>query len=96
MEEKIKNEIEECETAPQIVSILRKIIVNVLGFIAGYYAGALAFLLARWLFFDVLGEISIIRSILSQPVDYGVYAITGVIFIDAMVSLKICGLISKF
>ncbi len=95
MEEKSNIKIEEIVAAPQKVSVLRKIFFNVLGFFAGYFVGGIAFELARWLLVGVLGNIKLLRVILSWPVEYGVYATTGVIFIDALVSLNICGLVSK-
>ena len=95
MENKSEQKIAEQKTAPPKASMARKLFFNILGFFVGYCAGALAFQVAKWLFFDVLGQIKFLRSILSYPVDYSVYAVTGVIFIDALASLYVCGAVSK-
>lgn len=77
-------------------SIIRKIFFNILGFCSGYYVGGVAVIIAKWLLFDLLGQMKILTTILSWPVDYGTYALTGVIYVDAFVSLFVCSFVTKF
>lgn len=92
---------EQIENSPskeekrKLASILKAILFNILGFYAGYYIGGLAVIFAKYLFVDLLGKISFLTSILSWPVEYETYALTGIIFIDAGVSLGICSFISR-
>lgn len=73
----------------------KKIVFNALGFIAGYVAVAIAYSVARWLFIDVLGSIGIIRNLLSWPVDYTTYAISGILLVENFAGMFTCSAITK-
>lgn len=92
------NENQESIHIPQApkTSVIRKVFFNALGFFVGYYLGAFALQISKWFLFDILGSVKIITSILSWPVDYGTYALSIVIFVDAAVTLYTCSFISKF
>ena len=82
---------------PNKLSLIAKIIFfNFIGLFAGYFLGHYAQMLAKYIFVDLLGEIRLITSILSWPVEYETYALTGMIFADAAATLLPCALISKF
>ena len=77
-------------------NILKIIIFKLLGFLVGAVLGYLARLFSVFIFIDLLGQVKFLTAILSYPVDYATYALTGVIFADAAASLYPCAFISKF
>lgn len=74
---------------------MKKVLFNILGIIAGYITGVLGYLLCYFLFFGIIGNIPIIRSILSYPVDFEEYALIGTVFGYAYASIVPCNFICK-
>ena len=77
-------------------SILKAIVLNIIGFALGLVAGGLAGKLAEYILFNLIGRIPIIPQILSFPVSYEYYATIGVFGIQAFVAVYICSLICMF
>ena len=77
-------------------SILKAIILNIIGFASGILAGAIVGAITELILFNVIGRIPLIPQILSFPVSYEYYATIAVIGIQAFVSVYICSLICKF
>ena len=77
-------------------SILKAIILNIVGFALGLLAGGLAGTVTEFILFKVIGRIPIIPQILSFPVSYEYYATIGVMGIQAFVAVYICSLICMF
>ncbi len=62
---------------------------NILGVVLGVIGGLIAYYLAT-LIFALLGEIRFIAALLSWPVDFEWYALTGILFADIFVGIGIC------
>lgn len=69
----------------------KKFWFNVLAVAAGLVCGQIGFWIGKFLFMDVLGKIPIIPKIISWPVDYEWYAITGTIALSLWGGLWACG-----
>ena len=68
---------------------LKVFVFNFLGIILGLLGGALSYNLAAMLF-EWLGKFGFITKLLSWPVDYVEYALTGIFLIDIASSVAIC------
>ena len=77
-------------------SILKAIILNIVGFALGLLAGGLAGTVTEFILFKVIGRIPIIPQILSFPVSYEYYATIAVFGLQAFVAVYICSLICMF
>lgn len=81
---------------PKEAGILRKIFFNAIGFLAGHYIGSIAVVIMTYILIDFLGQFEFLTAFLSWPVEYETYALTGIIFADAAVSLNICRFVSAW
>ena len=75
--------------------IFKIVLFNLIGLIAGILVGNITLIVTRWLFIDLLGSIKLITAVLSWPVDYSTYAITGIITADAAASLYVCSVLCR-
>ena len=69
---------------------LKSIGLNVLGVVLGSIGGTLIYFFAEWLLFDLIPCIPFIPKLISWPVDYEWYALTGVLCADIGVGIGIC------
>lgn len=77
------------------MKIFKTLIFNLLGVILGLLGGALFYNLA-YLLFDWLGQFTFITKLLSWPIDYTEYALTGIFLIDILSCTAICKLLCEF
>lgn len=80
----------------RFANVMKAILFNVLGFYIGYYLGYFARYITTVVLVDWLGQIRFLTALLSYPVEYETYALTGIIFADAAASLYPCAFISRF
>jgi hypothetical protein len=76
-------------------NMFKRILFNILGFVAGAFALSLSSVIASWLLVDIIGSLGFIRNILSWPVDYGTYAFTGILFAEVAAGLSVCSAITQ-
>ena len=68
----------------------KSILFNTLGVVLGAAGGTISYFIAYWILFDLIPLIPLIPSLLSWPVDYEWYALTGVLTVDIFVGIGIC------
>lgn len=68
----------------------KAILFNILGVILGAVGGTLIYFFAEWIFFDLIPCIPFIPMLISWPVDYEWYALTGALCVDIFTGIGIC------
>ena len=69
--------------------VVKGIGFNLLGIVLGIIGGNLAYKIAVFIFADLLGSLGFLTKILSWPVPYDYYALTGIAGVHAYVSIGI-------
>lgn len=68
----------------------KSILFNILGIVLGAVGGTISYFIAYWVLFKFIPLIPLIPAIISWPVDYEWYALTGVLGVDAFAGIGIC------
>ncbi len=71
-------------------SVIKIIGMNLIGLILAAVVYQIAVSIFGWLFIDVLGKVRFITKILSWPVDYYYYALTGILCAAMAASFPTC------
>ena len=74
----------------------KPIFFNTIGVILGAIGGTLAYFVVAWILFDIIPLIPFIPAILSWPVDYEWYALTGALGTDIFAGIAICTFFCNF
>ena len=69
--------------------VIKAVIFNLLGIILGILVGDIVFLIARTILIDWLGKLGWLTNILSWPVPYYLYALTGIAASHAASSVSV-------
>lgn len=68
---------------------LKVFLLNVVGFVLGCAANAIAYYIANFIF-GLIGLIPLIPRLLSWPVDFETYAATGALYISIGIGICVC------
>ena len=85
--------IEENNVTTQIKSdsCFKIILFNIIGFIVGIITTIILFYILKFLFINIIGQISIVTKFLSWPFDYEYYALFTMIIFSVGPGMSICG-----
>lgn len=78
------------------MKIAKPILFNTLGVILGAVGGTIAYFISYWILFELIPLIPFIPKLISWPVDYEWYALTGVLGIDVFAGVGICAFFCNF
>lgn len=74
----------------EIMKIVKPVFFNIVGVVLGIASSIIVYNIAAWIFLSFLPKIPLIPNLLSWPVSYEWYALTGIITADIFAGVAAC------